>query len=472
MNGDTIAAIATAAGSGSISIIRVSGDDAVSLVDSCFFGKENLVDVPSHTINYGWIGRAKDDLIDEVLVLIMRAPKSYTAEDVVEIQCHGGGMCAGDILDLLIERGVRAAEPGEFTKRAFLNGRIDLSQAESVMEMIGAKSELAVKTAGSHLRGDIKKSITDLRNVILDRTAYLEAAIDDPEHIELDDFGARLVKDLEPIRQEISHMIDSFQNGRHISEGIRTAIIGPPNAGKSSFLNCILREDRAIVTDIAGTTRDTLEEDLRIGSFVLRLIDTAGIRNTTDPIEKIGVERARDAYEDADIVICILDCSISPSEDDLKLIKQCMDKRSLFLLNKSDLLDNDTTPQIYDVIISLMEKNNKDNYKSNIIRFSAKTGEGLQTLESRLEDILLTEFYSDFRSDNNEPVITSIRHKEALLDALKYIDSIFETVDLGFPEDLLGADLMGVYESLGRITGETIEDDLADKIFADFCMGK
>ena len=544
---ETIAAIATASGNGSISIIRVSGPDAVEIVDGCFFhGRSDLLNKPTHTIHYGWIGSSCDDLIDEVLVLLMRAPRSYTAEDVVEIHCHGGGLAAGAILKLLLEKGVRLAEPGEFTKRAFLNGRIDLTQAESVMEIIRSRSDLALSTAGKHLRGDIREIIRSMREIILTDMAYLEAALDDPEHIELDDFQSTLMNHLDPVRDEIDDLIQNSENGRLISEGVRTAIVGRPNVGKSSFLNCLLREDRAIVTDIPGTTRDTLEEDIRIGGVLLRLIDTAGIRDTDDPVEMIGVDRARSAMMEADLVICIIDSSehlmdedkqfilntflqnkssdlISGKSDDIvdssdrvlggcTFVKyasevdlsanglaryrpklrsseeygigpvRCKSEKtisfrgdndaysfkntvpSVIVLNKSDL--NTVTDK--DVIIKLFNGSEVP----PIIEFSAKTGDGLKELESLLNDLLLEKLYGDSIDKSTEPVITSLRQREALMDASAAIVRIYETIDAGMPEDLLTVDLLSAYESLGRITGETVEDDLADKIFSDFCMGK
>lgn len=527
---ETIAAIATASGSGSISIIRVSGPDAFEIVDGVFFHGKNdsdqncshcsendnplfettdkfresgdfLINKHTHTIHYGWIGSAPDQLIDEVLVLLMRAPRSYTAEDVVEIHCHGGGLAAGKILDLLLEKGVRLAEPGEFTKRAFLNGRIDLTQAESVMEVIRARSDLALNTAGKHLRGDVRDRIYSMREIILTDMAYLEAALDDPEHIELDDFQSILRSHLDPIREEIDLLLKHAENGRLISEGIRTAIIGRPNVGKSSFLNCILREDRAIVTDIPGTTRDTLEEEVRIGGVLLRLIDTAGIRETDDPVEKIGVDRARNAMKDADFVIHIIDSAEPLSDEDKVLLSSCSSGSDfinfenhgsyvggnntykdaelfgaaenlssvaeipcVIVLNKSDLK---TITDVDDVAILFDDKKIPP-----IIEFSAKTGDGLEKLESLLNELLLKNFYGNNIDDTSEPLITSKRQKEFLIDSADAIARVYETMDSGMPEDLLTVDLLAAYESLGRITGETVEDDLADKIFSEFCMGK
>ena len=482
----TIAAIATASGNGSISILRISGPESVAIVDRVFFRLKNdskkseedtfsdrsdwysskcLSELPSHTIHYGWIGSSETELIDEVLVLLMRAPRSYTAEDVVEVQCHGGGLAARNILELLLKNGARLAEPGEFTKRAFLNGRIDLTQAESVMEVIRAKSDLALSTAGEHLRGDIRDRIREMREVLLTDMAYLEAALDDPEHIELTDFPATLVSHLDSLEVSICDLLHHSENGRLISEGIRTAIVGRPNVGKSSFLNCILREDRAIVTDVPGTTRDTLEEDVRIGRVLLRLIDTAGIRETSDVVENIGVEKAKDAMLNADFILCVLDASERLSSADRELLKKCLDKPCVVLLNKSDL-----EPVIF--IEDIQKEFDSSGLKAtSILSFSAETGEGLRELEELIEELFLQEFYSD-NSKKNDPIITSLRQKDALREALVSFDRIRQTIEAGMPEDLLTVDLLDSYESLGRVTGETVEDDLVEKIFRDFCMGK
>ena len=491
---ETITAIATASSNGSISIIRVSGPESVAIVDSIFIQKNKpdgiLSRAASHTVHYGWIGGSDDKQIDEVLVLLMHAPRSYTAEDVVEIHCHGGGMAAKKILELLLEKGARLAEPGEFTKRAFLNGRIDLTQAESVMEVIRAKSDLALSTAEEHLRGDVRDRIRAMREVVLSDMAYLEAALDDPEHIELTDYPETLLSHLDPIDEELTSLLHLAENGRRISEGIRTAIIGRPNVGKSSFLNCILREDRAIVTDVPGTTRDTLEEDVWLGGILLRLIDTAGIHETSDQVEHIGVKKARAASESADVLICVLDASEQLTEEDKEVLQLCKEKLSIVLLNKSDLTSVISEREIQDYLSQLPSSNSDSSPgvsdKVLLLNFSAETGEGLRELETLLEDLFLKEFFdgsqdfsssgvashSDKSSVRREPVITSLRQKEALQDAKHSIDRIRETIDAGMPEDLLTVDLLAMYESLGRVTGDTIEDDLVDKIFSEFCMGK
>ena len=504
-NSDTIAAIATASGNGSISIIRVSGVDSIAAVDKIFhknISKNDaiinnnsdvsgqLASVSTHTVHHGWIGVSIDEIIDEALVLVMRAPGSYTAEDVVEIQCHGGGLAAKKILELLLHHGVRLAEPGEFTKRAFLNGRIDLTQAESVMEVISSKSELALSTAGEHLRGDVRDVIRSMREVILTDMAYLEAALDDPEHIEMGDYSETLLSHLDPIEDKLSVIVKSSENGRFISEGINTVIVGRPNVGKSSFLNCILRQDRAIVTDVPGTTRDTLEEDVRLGGLLLRLVDTAGIRETSDEVESIGVEKAKSAVEHADLLICVLDSSEVLTSEDRDILNMCKDKSSIVLLNKSDLGavidvesirreissffgsgDGERKSEVDDQKSGIDDQRSDASDRISVMEFSARTGVGLRELEALIEDKLLSEFLGD--SDHQSvPVITNLRQKEALYEVKTSIDRLRETIAAGMPEDLLTVDLLSAYESLGRITGDTFEDDLVDKIFSDFCMGK
>ena len=488
MQSETIAAIAAASHNGSISILRISGPDALLRVSEVFFKRSDNTFIPydlkkvtTHTIHYGYICRTtnvKEDefsdnskqvpdnkinnsqieLLDEVLVLVMKAPRSYTTEDVVEIHCHGGGYIANKILDLIIEKDVRLAEPGEFTKRAYLNGRIDLTQAESVMDVISAQSDIALSSAEGHLQGDIRDRIRSMRETLLTDTAYLEAALDDPEHIELNNFPQTLSSHLDEIETELDSLIQSSENGRIISEGIKTAIVGRPNVGKSSFLNCILREERAIVTDIPGTTRDTLEESVRIGRILLRLIDTAGIRNTEDTIEKIGVEKTKKSIEEADFVICVLDTSEELTKEDISIINNCKTKPGVILLNKSDLPRKISTE-----IIST----NKP-----MITFSATTSEGLEDLESIIEKHFFDTYYSTENTNKTEIYITNLRQKEALQNAKKTFTHLRNTMSEGLPEDLLTIDLMDAYTCLGQVTGETVEDDLADKIFKDFCMGK
>lgn len=457
---DTIAAIATSSKNGSISVIRVSGSSSCEIVSKIFYNRQqDRIDLSlchTHTIQYGYIGKDRDTFIDEVLVMIMKGPRSYTAEDVVEIQCHGGSMICQIILELLIENGARAAEPGEFTKRAFLNGRIDLTQAESVMDLIQAKSKMAMQNSIRQLRGDVKKKIIDLRETMLQDVAFLEAALDDPEHITLEDFSSTMRDHTIQIKKELDHLMKNSQNGRIIKEGIRTAIIGKPNVGKSSFLNCILREDRAIVTEIEGTTRDLLEEEMRIGSILLHLIDTAGIRETEDRIETIGIEKTKKAIEEADLVICILDASRKIEKEDISVLEQAKDHPGVILYNKIDL----------QTVMKVDEIPQYDNKK--IISFSSVTGYGLEELERTIN----TLFLQDAIDYNDEIYITNIRQKEALLEASESMNRLWESIEMGMPEDLYSIDLVNAYEELGKIIGETVEDDIVDKIFKEFCMGK
>lgn len=457
---DTIAAIATSSKNGSISVIRISGSQSVELVSRIFFGRNGkaiqLKNCESHTVQYGFICDEKEQVIDEVLVLLMKAPQSYTKEDVVEIQCHGGSFICQCILELLIRQGVRVAELGEFTKRAFLNGRIDLSQAESVMDVIQSNSALALKNSVSQLRGQVKEKIVELREIILNDIAFLEAALDDPEHLPLGNFSETMREHTKLLKEEIEHLLDNSQNGRIIKEGVYTAIVGKPNVGKSSFLNCILREDRAIVTEIAGTTRDTLEEELRIGSTLIHLVDTAGIHNTEDTVEKMGVEKAKKTILDADFIVCMLDASEELSEEDKEVLGQVADKQGVILLNKQDLG-------------SVVKKENIPfQEKKKILPFSAKTGEGLNELEEYLNQL----FKMDSVSYNDEIYITNMRQKQAFIDTLESLTNLMQCIEDGMPEDLYSIDLQNAYESLGKIIGETVEDDIADKIFKDFCMGK
>ena len=457
---NTIAAIATSGKNGSISVIRVSGEQSLEKVSEIFFdGKGsniNLENSETHKVHYGFICNRKKEVVDEVLVIVMKGPRSYTAEDVVEIQCHGGSFICQEIMKLLLECGVSVAEPGEFTKRAFLNGRLDLSQAESVMDIIQSNSNLALQNSLSQLRGNVKEKIVSLRELILKDIAFLEAALDDPEHIPLDDFSETMSNHVEIVKKEVNHLLENSQNGRIIKEGIKTAIVGKPNVGKSSFLNCILREERAIVTDIPGTTRDTLEEEVRIGSTLLRLIDTAGIHRTEDKVEHIGIEKAKQSIQEADFVICILDGSNSLSQEDTFVLEEAKECPGVILLNKSDLS-------------SIILEEDIPNYENKkILSFSASEGTGLKELEDYLTEL----FLQDKISYNDEIYITNMRQKQALLETMESLNQLSQSIDDGMPEDFYSIDLTNAYEALGKIIGETIEDDIVDKIFKDFCMGK
>ena len=455
---DTIAAIATASVNGGVSIIRISGENAVKVADSCLKLKnKTLAEVKSHTIHYGYVVDEEGQKIDEVLVLLMRTPNSYTREDVVEIQCHGGAFVCKTILDLILKKeGVRIAEPGEFTKRAFLNGRIDLSQAEAVMDLIESKSKYALESSVSQLSGIVKQKIQKIRNIIMDDVAYIEAALDDPEHISLDLFEKDFLNHITSLISELGKMKNNYDNGRLIYEGIQTAIIGKPNVGKSSFLNAMLGTERAIVTNVPGTTRDTLEENVRIGDVFLHLIDTAGIHETEDEVEKIGIEKAREQLKYCDFCILILDRSREIEEEDKILLKEIESKKAVILYNKSDLEN----------AFSIDEIENMTTKK--IIAFSAKTGEGLE----ELQQYITNQFFQNEISFNQEIYLSNERQKQAVSEAYESLLRVKESYDLGVGEDFYTIDMMNAYEQLGSIIGETVDDDLVDTIFKKFCMGK
>lgn len=457
MQNDTIVGIATGMAGGGVGIIRVSGKDAVSIVDKIcrLQSGKSLKNCKSHRILYGFIYDGQNP-VDEVIILNMRAPKSYTKEDVVEIQCHGGSLVLKKIMELMIRNGARLAEPGEFTKRAFLNGRIDLSQAEAVMDIIAAKNEHALKHSLRQLRGSISEKIQMIRNSILTDVAFIEAALDDPEHYEIDGFGEELGVRVNGHLKELEKLLESFDSGRRLTEGIKTVILGRPNAGKSSLLNLLLGEERAIVTDIAGTTRDSLEETAVIGDITLNLIDTAGIRETDNPIEKIGVGMAKKYAESADLILYIIDGSIPFSEEDASLLDWIHDKEYIILVNKSDA----------SFVIDMEALKKRTDKK--IIPFSALQGDGMRELENTIKD----KFFHGDISFDSEVYLTNVRHKEAIAHAVNSLKKVQDSIANQMPEDFYSIDLMGAYESLGKIIGETIEDDLADKIFREFCMGK
>ncbi len=455
---DTIAAIATASGNSGIGIIRVSGDEAIEIVDKIFKSvnsDKKLVNVKSHTINYGHIVD-NDKVIDEVLVSVMKGPHSYTGEDVVEINCHGGMIVIRKILEIVLKNGARTAEPGEFTKRAFLNGRMDLSQAEAVMDVINAKNEFALSSSIEQLNGRVSEKIKSLREKIIYNIAFIESALDDPEHISIDGYSEKLSKILDEVNGELSRLINNFDNGRIVKEGVKTVILGKPNAGKSSLLNLLLGEERAIVTDIEGTTRDTLEESINLNGVFLNLIDTAGIRDSEDVVEQIGVNKAKELAEKSDLVIFVADASKELDENDKEIINLIKDKQAIVLLNKSDL----------GTIIK--EKNVSEFDNKPVITFSAKTGDGLDELENKIRDL----FYEGKVKYNDELYITNARQKESLINAKNSIEEVIKSVENDMPEDFYSIDLMDAYTYLGQIIGESVEDDLVNEIFSKFCMGK
>ena len=465
MRTDTIAAIATAVSDSGIGIIRISGDDAIEVADRVYRSKNNkkrLTKVESHTIHYGFI-YDEDELIDEVMVVVMKAPNTYTRENVVEIDCHGGILVMNKILDTILKNGCRLAEPGEFTKRAFLNGRIDLSRAEAVMDIIHSKNEFALKSSINQIKGAVSDQVRSLREDILYEIAYIESALDDPEHISLEGYHEKLEAKALKISSELKKLIDSADNGKMLKDGINTVIVGKPNAGKSSLLNILVGEDKAIVTSVAGTTRDVLEESIKLHGVGLNIIDTAGIRDTEDEVEKIGVDKARKYAENADLIIYVVDASRELDENDEEIIRLIADKKVIVLLNKTDLEQVVTEEQIIEKI-SCVSKNKT----TRIIRTSTKENTGIDEFEQTIKEL----FFHGEISVNDEIYITNQRHKEALTEAYESMKLVLQSLEDDMPEDFYSIDLMSAYASLGRIIGEEVGDDLVNEIFSKFCMGK
>ncbi len=464
MENNTIVAIATALSNSGIGIIRMSGENAISIADQIFRnGKldRKLMTYKSHTIHYGYIMK-EDEILDEVMITVLKAPATYTKEDTIEINCHGGVVVMNKILQLLLTKGARLAEPGEFTKRAFLNGRIDLAKAEAVMDIIHSKNELSLQASLKQLKGNVSDQIKKLRESVLFEIAFIESALDDPEHISLDGYSERLLKDITIMKQKITRMIEKADYGKIMKDGIHTVIVGKPNAGKSSFLNALLGEDRAIVTDIAGTTRDVLEESVKIGSIHLNLIDTAGIRDTVDVVEKIGVEKARQYAKDADLIIYIVDSSVLLDENDRTIINMIKNKNVIVLLNKADLINVVSEEDIKRELDTIYLKNLK------IIKTSTKEIMGFETFTETIE----TMFLSGIIEQEDEILITTMRHKDALIEANESLLQVLKSIEHEMPEDFLSIDLMNAYRCLGKIIGEEVEDDLVTEIFSKFCMGK
>ena len=489
---DTIAAISTALSDSGIGIIRVSGPEALSSVNRIFVNakyERKLLGYKTHTIHYGYIvdydyickyddlhanidfseGKLSEDvrnhILDEVMVSVMKGPHSFTKEDVVEINCHGGVMMVKKILENVIKTGVRVAEPGEFTKRAFLNGRIDLSEAEAVMDIIHSKSEFALKNSVKQLKGSLSQKIKELRSKMIYEIAYIESALDDPEHYDLKEYPEELRKKILFIQDDIAKLIDSFENGKVWSEGINTVIVGKPNAGKSSLLNAIVGTDRAIVTDIPGTTRDTIEENVMFHGINLHMIDTAGIRNTEDTVEKIGVQKSIDHIEDADLVLYVVDSSVPLSEEDMDIMNLVKNRKCIVLLNKNDL-EQIVSENVIREMFSNIDANAFDNV--HIISSSTMKENGMDAFSKLLSDL----FINGYVKMNDEVVITNIRHKEALMASEESLQKVLESIDMCMPEDFFSIDLMSAYSSLGYIIGEEVGDDLVQEIFTKFCMGK
>lgn len=456
MKKETIAAISTGMSNSGIGIVRISGENAFCIADSVYRGKDKISESASHTIHYGHIADGSE-VIDEVLVMVMRAPRTFTGEDTVEINCHGGTFVLKRVLETVLKNGARAAEPGEFTKRAFLNGKLDLSQAEAVIDVINSENEYALQSSISQLKGNIKNKINNIRNKIIYQTAFIESALDDPEHYSLEGYGESLRKQVEEINIELKKLLNSSNDGRIMKEGINTVILGKPNAGKSSLLNVLSGYERAIVTDVEGTTRDILEEQIRLGELCLNVIDTAGIRQTDDTVEKIGVDRALKYAENADLIIYVVDASRELDDNDEKILNMIQNKKTIILLNKSDL----------DTVVTADEMKARAG-DIPVISVSAKEERGIKELEEMVKKMFLRGEISF----NDQIYITNVRQKEALNDASESMEKVIESIDSGMPEDFYSIDLMDAYESLGSITGESVGEDLVNEIFSKFCMGK
>lgn len=462
---DTIAAPASGMTKAGIGIIRISGSDALKIADSIFVtgsGKK-ISDFKPNSIRHGYITDKNNEKKDEVMVSYLKGPHSYTGEDTIEINCHGGIYLINRIMEIVTAAGARPAEPGEFTRRAFLNGRIDLSEAEAVMDVIGSNNERALKNSLGQLSGKLKHKIINIRKAVLYEIAHIESALDDPEHFDLTGYPEELKQKLISYIRDIDNMKESYHNGRIMQEGARTAILGKPNAGKSSLLNMLSGYERAIVTDIAGTTRDSIEESVSLGNVQLRLIDTAGIRETEDKVERIGIERAEAAAKNADLIFFVFDSSLAIDDDD-RMIADLINKMSdgqnvIAILNKNDL-DAVTTPEHIKLLFN--------NHKIPIISISAKTGEGTDKLKAAVEDF----FINDNNSENEDVIITNVRHRNELEMAGKSLENVIESIDMGMAEDFFSIDLNAAYEHLGYIIGEEIGDDLVEEIFSKFCMGK
>ena len=435
----TIAAISTAMSASGIGIVRISGEDAMEVISRIYRskgGKKRIKEVPSHTIHYGYIYDG-EDLIDEVLVMIMRAPRTFTGEDTVEIDCHGGVFAMKRVLETVLKNGAEIAGPGEFTKRAFLNGRMDLSQAEAVMDVIQAKNEYALRSSIDQLKGSVQKAICDIREKIIYHIAYIESALDDPEHISLEGYPQELLEVVDKEQLEIKKLLKSSSDGKMIQEGIQTVILGKPNAGKSSLLNLLLGENRAIVTDIAGTTRDILEEYITLHGITLKIVDTAGIRETEDIVEKIGVDRAREMAQKADLILYVVDSSVPLDSNDEEIMSMLNGKKAIILYNKTDLK----------AAIEIDRLREKAGHP--VIPISAKEETGITELEEKIKDM----FFGGELSFNDEVYITNARHKAALEEADKSLDLVRNSILGGLPEDFFSIDLMNAYENLGKILG-------------------
>ena len=454
----TIAAISTAMSASGIGIVRISGTEAMDVISKIYRsknGKKNIREVDSHTIHYGFIYDG-EEVVDEVLVMIMRGPRTYTGEDTVEIDCHGGVYAMKRVLETVLKNGAVIAEPGEFTKRAFLNGRLDLSQAEAVMDVIQAKNSMALKSSVEQLKGSVQRAVKEIRARLLHQIAYIETALDDPEHFDLTGYPQELQGIVEKESENISELLKTADDGRMIQEGIKTVILGKPNAGKSSLLNFLVGEDRAIVTEIAGTTRDILEEYISLNGITLRMIDTAGIRETEDIVEKIGVGKAKQMAEDADLILYVVDSSLPLDDNDREIMDLLYGRKSIVIYNKTDL----------EAAVDIEELRKKTG--SPVIPVSVVEETGIRQLEDEIKRM----FFHGELSFNDEVYITNARHKAALEEAKESLKLVTGSIEMGMPEDFFSIDLMNAYESLGRIVGESVGEDLVNEIFSKFCVGK
>ena len=454
----TIAAISTAMSASGIGIVRISGDEAMDVISRIYRsknGKKNIREVQSHTIHYGFIYDG-EDVVDEVLVMIMRGPHTYTGEDTVEIDCHGGVYAMKKVLETVLKNGAVIAEPGEFTKRAFLNGRLDLSQAEAVMDVIQARNSMALKSSVEQLKGSVQRAVKEIRSRLLYQIAYIESALDDPEHYDLEGYPQELAKIVDKEAGEITDLLKTADDGRMIQEGIKTVILGKPNAGKSSLLNFLVGEDRAIVTEIEGTTRDILEEYISLNGITLRVIDTAGIRETEDIVEKIGVGKAKQMAEDADLILYVVDSSRPLDDNDEDIIELLSGRKSIVIYNKTDL----------EPVVNMAKLQERTG--NPVIPVSIVEEKGIRKLEEEIKNM----FFKGELSFNDEVYITNARHKTALEEARESLKLVKNSIDMGMAEDFFSIDLMNAYESLGRIVGESVGEDLVNEIFSKFCTGK
>ena len=467
---ETIAAIATGLTDSGIGIIRVSGKNAVEVGDRLFqspSGKKILAHADSHTLYYGYIVE-NDFVIDEVMAVVLKAPRSFTGEDTVEIQCHGGAFVMQKILEAVLHSGARLAEPGEFTKRAFLNGRIDLSRAEAVMDVIRSQNEYALRSSVNQLKGSLEKEVRKLRADILYEIAFIESALDDPEHISLEGYQEKLQGKLDFLIKNINRLISTSEDGRLMKEGINTVIVGKPNVGKSSLMNFLTGEESAIVTEIAGTTRDVLKETINVSGIHLNIADTAGIHNTEDAVERIGVEKAKRYAKDADLILYIVDRSLPLDERDREVIPVMKDKKVMVLLNKSDLPGVVSEKDVMEMFHELLPERSFEDGDITMIQISVTSNEGMEEFGNKIKDL----FFRGELEINHEIKITNIRHREALSEAYESLQMVRKSVEQGMPEDFYSIDLMNAYASLGRIIGEEVDEDLVNEIFSKFCMGK